>query len=392
MVAIWSEAGGQDDLIWSTLKKDTSGKYQYICNVADHKTAGKYQAHVYLRHKSGVMQLLGQGTFEVSGSKSKAVTIEKVDAQKGTCQIKIEGVTSPSGIQNVVVPVWSKKDQSDIVWYAAEKISAGTYRVNMDIGKHKYNVGKYQVHVYVTNGNQIFEKMYETSVEFNSEQANVTAEKKGEGYLLKVAGVKVPGGFEGLTFAVWSEENGQDDLKWNQAKIGEKDSGQCTIALKDYKSFGKYQVHAYAQGPKGRMIFLGGTTFAVNKPSVSDVEITPDNNAGKFRIVVKGAKSATGIQKVVVPVWSAPNQNDLVWYEAEKKADGSYEVNSNISKHKYNIGAYHAHVYVYEKNGLSANVYMKDFQFAYTAGKIEQKVERAETKYYVSIQNIKIPA
>ncbi|HJF20222.1 MAG TPA: GBS Bsp-like repeat-containing protein, partial [Enterococcus columbae] len=63
------------------------------------------------------------------------------------------------------------------------------------------------------------------------------------------------------------------------------------------------------------------------------------------------AQHNNGIKEIKVPIWSAKDQNDLKWYDAQRQSDGSYIVHMNISNHKYNRGMYTTHVYMYGNDG-----------------------------------------
>ena len=54
-----------------------------------------------------------------------------------------------------MVPVWCASDQSDLVWYTAQKQSNGTYQITIDMGYHNYNEGTYQIACYIVDGNGI---------------------------------------------------------------------------------------------------------------------------------------------------------------------------------------------------------------------------------------------
>lgn len=60
-----------------------------------------------------------------------------------------------SGITKVEIPTWSDKNsQDDIVWYQAS-VSGNTATLHIDVSKHKYDMGAYLSHLYVTrNGNR----------------------------------------------------------------------------------------------------------------------------------------------------------------------------------------------------------------------------------------------
>jgi hypothetical protein len=264
LVAVWSEEGGQDDLIWSEMEKKSGSEYRYQCNIADHRTSGKYMADIYLRHKDGSMEQLGGTSFEVTAPKCQQVTIKNKNEKAGTGTIVVEGISSKSGVDKVQIPVWNKADQSDLVWYTAEAAKDGTYQVDFNMANHGYHVGTYQIHVYVTTGNQIFSNVMQTNMTFEGSEAKVTSKLTSDRVLLRAENVMLPGGVEKVLFAVWSDENGQDDLRWNYADYQKEDqSGQYTIYLKDYKGFGLYRMDAYAQGPSGELTYLGVADFTV---------------------------------------------------------------------------------------------------------------------------------
>ena len=392
MVAIWSEAGGQDDLIWSDMKLSSDGIYRYQCNISDHRTAGTYKADVYLRHKDGTMQRLGGTNFEITALSCQNVEIQDVNTENGTCIIVIKGINSPSGIAKVQVPVWSRIDQSDLIWYTAQAREDGNYQISFNIADHGYHIGTYQIHVYVTGRNQVFANVFQTSMTFEGTKAVVSSDLNVDKATLRAENVMLPGGVNKVLFAVWSEENGQDDLRWNYANYNQTEqSGQYVINLKDYKGFGLYHVDAYAQGPTGEMVFLGKADFIVDKPSAGNISIVTDNAKGSFQITIEDVKCATGVKEVLVPVWSTADQSDLVWYTATKNSAGNYEIVSDISKHQYHVGKYTAHVYIKDQNNLMANVASGAFEYVSSVGNIQLEQDTKETSYHLSVDDVCIP-
>lgn len=70
-----------------------------------------------------------------------------------------------------------------------------------------------------------------------------------------------------ISHAVWSDENGQDDLKWYSAS-----QTSTTVDLSQHSGYGTFHVHTYIN-INGKMIGLNGTTFTLNKPT-SQTKIT----------------------------------------------------------------------------------------------------------------------
>ena len=139
-----------------------------------------------------------------------------------------------------------------------------------------------------------------------------------------------------ILHAVWSDENGQDDLKWYNA-------GQdiTEFALSNHKGYGTYHVHTY-ENKNGKMIALNGATFQLEKPNPTIQTSFPE--PGIMEILIKNLPES--MYKVNVPTWSEnKGQDDLQWYQARKNPDGSYSVRVELKKHNYDTGTYHIHLY-----------------------------------------------
>ncbi|HFU4377754.1 TPA: GBS Bsp-like repeat-containing protein, partial [Streptococcus suis] len=66
--------------------------------------------------------------------------------------------------------------------------------------------------------------------------------------------------------------------------------------------------------------------------------------ASRFEVTIMDVPSH--ISSVSVPVWSEnKGQDDIIWYTAQKRTDGSYGLLVDTQKHKTDTGTYHIHVY-----------------------------------------------
>ncbi len=157
--AVWSEKGGQDDLVWYTGYKNSLGEWTASVEINKHKTSGLYNVHVYATLANGTVKGLGTTTFEVSDPSVSAIEVPDYDDASGMFTVKITGLKAASGITKVEVPVWCAADQNDIRWYTAEKVGEGTYSVDVDPMYHKYHSGLYKIHVYVGTGNGLFKNI-----------------------------------------------------------------------------------------------------------------------------------------------------------------------------------------------------------------------------------------
>ena len=226
------------------------------------------------------------------------------------------------------------------------------------MGNHNYTEGTYQVACYIVDGNGIQTGIASGSCQMKvpnvSLEAKDTAGTEKE-FQISLTNAGVYGNIRQVQFAVWSDQNGQDDLIWYNAE--KKNTGEWTkaVKIKNHKTLGIYNVHAYITLANGKRV-TKTTTFNVTKPT-GEISISEYNaNKGTFYVTVKNIKSASGVEEVLIPVWCAENQNDLVWYKAEKIDNTTYRVNVNIANHKNHEGIYKADVYVKTGNGIQAGI------------------------------------
>ena len=164
LFATWSEKGGQDDLVWYGGTRNTLGEWTTIADITKHRTAGKYDVDVYAIMSDGSMRGLGNTSFDVKTPRLDNITVSMLDENLGQFSVNVTIGDVPSGIANVLIPVWCKSDQSDIRWYGAEKQNDGSYKIIVDSANHGYDTGLYKIHVYVTTGNGIFANIGSTSM------------------------------------------------------------------------------------------------------------------------------------------------------------------------------------------------------------------------------------
>ena len=77
-----------------------------------------------------------------------------------------------------------------------------------------------------------------------------------------------------------------------------------------------------------------------------------DNKTGSYDVVISNVVAPKGMNGIVVPTWTDNNgQDDIIWGNATKQADGSYRYTVKSDEHKGEGGLYNSHVYIVEKDG-----------------------------------------
>lgn len=390
--AVWSDSNGQDDLVWYTLASGGNGLWQINCRIADHHSIGTYWVHIYCFNDLGP-QLLTTTTFTVTGITCESISIINMNEENGTCEVGLEDISCPSGIHNVQVAIWSQTNQSDLVWYSAKKQSDNWWTVDMDIANHKYNLGTYWIHVYATSGNGVMEFVGTSAVIFPVINAQLSVETIDQQWHVKVSNAVHPGVIQQICFAVWSANNGQDDLVWYIENYDS--SGKCGELYSDFNDHGDdgdYYVHAYARIANGTMVYLCGSQFEVKAPSAEDMSIKVDNISGKFTICLNHVQSSRWISFVAIAVWSEKNQGDLVWYQAAKQSDGSYYIDSDISMHKYHATDFKAHAYLYDTAGRPHFLLHETFSFSASVEDIGIQEIDSGLQYQLEACGVQAPA
>ena len=373
-VPIWSETGGQDDLVWYTANRQANGTYIVNVKAADHKNStGLYNVHLYYVQNNGQLTGVGGTSTNVYIGKrpedlkpSGTLTIENNNTETGTFDAVVRNVVAPTGLKEVLVPVWSNQNgQDDLIWHKAVRQSDGSYRTTIKASDHKNDSGKYNVHVHFIDSNNHRSYVTETVTEVKQinqikPSGTLTIENNNVetgAFDAVIRNVVAPTGLKEVLVPVWSNQNGQDDLIWHKAVRQSDGSYRTTIKASDHKNdSGKYNVHVHFIDSNNHRSYVTETVTEVKqinqiKPSGT---LTIENNnveTGAFDAVIRNVVAPTGLKEVLVPVWSNQNgQDDLIWHKAVRQSDGSYRATIKALDHKNEDGKYNVHVYYVDQN------------------------------------------
>ncbi|MDZ5561349.1 GBS Bsp-like repeat-containing protein [Enterococcus cecorum] len=356
-VPIWSSKD-QSDIKWYDAVKQPDGSYLVHMNIANHKYHhGVYHTHVYMYNNdhSGRAIVVNDTNLPETNNTKLDARITNVNISNGSYDVIIKGQID-SGVREILVPIWSDENQKDIKWYKASKQSDGSYVVHMNIANHKYNRGTYTTHVYMygNNGKQHGMVVGNTALpDVNTKlDAEIKHVNKDKGSYDVVIKGQIDSGVREILVPIWSDKN-QKDIKWYKASKQADDSYIVHMNIANHKyNRGTYTTHVYMYGNNGKQHgMVVGNTILPDVHSKLEAEIKNVNQAEDSYDVVINGQIDSGIKEILVPIWSAKDQNDIKWYKAEKQVDGSYVVHMNIANHKYNRGTYTTHVYMYSNNG-----------------------------------------
>ncbi|MGE9903887.1 GBS Bsp-like repeat-containing protein [Streptococcus alactolyticus] len=270
-VPVWTSQNGQDDIKWYKAEKAADGSYTYTFYAKNHNfESGHYNVHVY-----GVSEVTHSlvGFATTSGIDltfnqnltAPTVTVQNHNADKGTLQVVIAETETSKSIASVSVAAWSEAEQKNIHWYTTSHVVNGKVIVTVDEKYHHNLTGNYTVHTYIKtkDGSTIGYNLGQCAFNNTQSTTSVTATYKGTGvYGVTISGVYSNGS---VKYAVWSDVNGQDDIKWYDASVSQAvATGLINVA--NHSGTGTYHLHAY-QSDNGKMYLLGKTEFTVKKTS-----------------------------------------------------------------------------------------------------------------------------
>ena len=358
LVPSWSLAGGQDDLIWHKATRQADGSYRVTIKATDHKNStGKYRADAYLVDDSNKRFYLTEKVVEVSQTRpSASLFIENNNADLGTFDAVIRNIVAPNGVKEVLVPSWSLVNgQDDLVWHKASRQSDGSYRVTIKASEHKNSLGNYRADVYIVDNANQCHYVTETIVDVKHNKPvgtiSVVNNNKDTGtFDVLISDVYSSKGVRAVQVPIWSEKDGQDDIRWYEATRQVNGTYTVNVQATNHKnSTGLYNIHLYYILNDGSQVGVGGTTTTVefrNAKTKTQTYITNVNSeAGSFTVVVDQAPQGRHIKNIRVAVWSESNQGNLSWYNTAPTGTHT-EINVSTVNHKNLIGNYTTHVYV----------------------------------------------
>ena len=275
--------------------------------------------------------------------------------------VVVTNVSSTKGVKTVKLPIWSSQGgQDDIIWYDAAKQNDGTYKLSVDIRRHKNNYGDYNVHMYYVQSDGSLQGVTGTTTKVEEPKYSVTGtihieNKTSQGFDVVVTNVSSTKGVKTVKLPIWSSQGGQDDIIWYDAAKQNDGTYKLSVDIRRHKNnYGDYNVHMYYVQSDGSLQGVTGTTTKVEEPKYSvtgTIHIENKTSQG-FDVVVTNVSSTKGVKTVKLPVWSSQGgQDDVIWYDAVKQTDGTYKLSVDIRRHKNNRGEYNIHMYYIQSDG-----------------------------------------
>ena len=394
-VPIWSETGGQDDLVWYTANRQANGTYTVNVKAADHKNStGLYNVHLYYVQNNGQLTGVGGTTTTVAiGKKNQTpvsadLTIVKSE-KNGTFTIMAKNLQGFEGYKEVKIPFWSHANgMKDIIWYTPTRQADGSYTVTAKASDHENADGKYEAQVFYVDakGQNKFVKKAFIDYTASKPSADLTITKSEKDGTFTITAKNLQGfkGYKEVKIPFWSHANGMKDIIWYTPTRQADGSYTVTAKASDHENAdGQYEAQVFYVDAQGQNKFVKKAFIDYKNQSRPTGTLLIQNNnkdTGTFDVVIKDVYSPKGVRTVQVPTWSDKDgQDDLRWYEATRQANGDYKVSIKVSDHKNSTGKYHVHLYYIQNDGsrIGIGTTTTDVEF-----------RNAMTKTQASIKNV----
>ncbi|MBF1698418.1 MAG: GBS Bsp-like repeat-containing protein [Streptococcus cristatus] len=342
--AVWSEEKGSDDLQWYD-----AGEESTEFNLSKHRGYGRYFVDTY-ENVNGKMIFLSGTTFHLENPKP---IIETSFPQTGIMEITVKNV--PDTMHRIVLPTWSdKKGQDDLQWYEASKNSDGSYSARVELRKHNYDTGTYNIHLYGQSYVQPESTgITGTTVQVDSGKLPSDEEQKPlftveninpkQGtYTVKTTETSLSKPIQSVRVPIWSTSN-QSNLKWYAATPNGDGSFSASFDIRNHQALsGTYNNHVYVTYKDGSERSYAADAVSMSTDQIQAKVAVRKTEANRYEVTVT---DAYGDGDIILPTWSEVNgQDDIKWYTANKVGNGTYKFTVDTQKHK-GSGLFHTHVY-----------------------------------------------
>lgn len=392
LVPSWSLENGQDDLIWHKATKQNDGSYRVTIKASEHKgNKGNYRADAYIVDNSNNRHYIAEKVVSVDYARPSGVlTIENNNTAAGTFDAVVRNIVAPTGLKEVLVPSWSLAGgQDDLIWHKATRQADGSYRVTIKATDHKNSTGKYRADAYIVDDSNkrfyLTEKVVEVTQTRPSASLVIENNNADLGtFDAVIRNIVAPNGVKEVLVPSWSLVNGQDDLVWHKASRQSDGSYRVTIKASEHKnSLGNYRADVYIVDNANQRHYVTETIVDVkhNKPVGTISVVNNNKDTGTFDVIISDVYSSKGVRTVQVPIWSEKDgQDDIIWYEATRQANGTYTVNVQATKHKNSTGLYNIHLYYILNDGSQVGV-------GGTTTTVEFRNAKTKTQTYITNVN-----
>lgn len=263
---------------------------------------------------------------------------------------------------SILYAVWGDvNNQNDLVWYTASAQGAAY----VDFSRHK-EFGSYHIHAY-QKSDGVMKGI--TTLDVTLLKPQVTSQitqTSPSSFTINVN--NVPDTITSVSIPVWTDQNGQDDLKWYKASKVTTGNYQVLVNIANHNNEkGLYKIHIYGQSTiTGGQIGLLTTTFSnvETKPNATVSVTNYQETKTSFTVNVVGTSQTKTISSISMAVWSeSAGQDDLKWYKPQISNNSTSQL-IDIANHSNTSDNYIVHVYTNYTDGSKVGTNLGSFKIS----------------------------
>lgn len=318
-----------------------AGNYSFLSSESNLKRLGEADAE-------GIASYFNHGIAQSCGN----FYVTDRNDFTGTFRVWATDVQPRFLTDRVLIPVWPSTitDSSKIRFYEAKRDANRNYYVDVNVADYGGYRGRYYADCYTIAYGQ--QKKVAGTIVCNIGNASART-SINSAYRIDTTISNPPSDISRIRYAVWSLAGNQSDLRWIDAsKRSATQWGLDKLDIAQFSRAGAYGLDTYAVLADGSLVKACVGSFTVAAPSATVKLQNASSANGTYQVVISGISNPFGTRSVKVPTWTSANgQDDIVWYTAQRQANGSYVATVSVSNHSYQGGQYISHVYLETSRG-----------------------------------------
>lgn len=245
----WTEKDGQDDIIWHEAKVSGSLITYDVKTSAHNNESGTYYTHIYAYDTKDNYSLTGT-TIQVPAPNGPVISDTRISDLDYSGYTVTCRVSSYYGIDKVLFPTWTEKDdQDDLIWHTGT-VKNGIATVRISISDHNNENGKYNTHIYAYDkeNNTIKDEVTVTVPQVPKKTLEVigvdVSNINSDGYQITVV-VNDISLVSKTQFPTWTDKDWQDDITWDSGSVEDNTISYYVSSSKHNNESGLYYTHVY---------------------------------------------------------------------------------------------------------------------------------------------------
>ncbi|WP_373483474.1 GBS Bsp-like repeat-containing protein [Acetobacterium sp.] len=353
----WTERNGQDEIRWYQGVLNSNGEYSITVDNKDHGfETGEYHIHTYIYGLTGEVAKTYTNIYNLERS-NPSISVGEV--ANNNYKVRIVGVSNPSGVVSVKFPTWSQvSGHDDLRWESGIYVGNDTWEATISINNYRCSYDTFITHAYVTDkdGQQKYIGAVEQIVSnpFLAEPLEIKTQQDRDvsKFSISTQNCTAKTGVKSVVFAVWSNRNGQDELRWYEGELGPDGEFYAYVDISNHGfESGPFITHAYLRGTGGENIAFTSSEFIMPKinPTI-EYDNAVLNNI--FKVRIKNVSNENGVSGIIIPTWSLTNgQDDVRWETATYIGNHTWEATINLRNYNIIVDEFVSHPYLIDQNG-----------------------------------------